>query len=278
MQHFENWEYDINDPSLVSVCDELPLWSAPFGLKLLDTIEYRPDMNVLDIGCGTGFPLLELAGRLGRSCRVYGIDPWKTAVERIRLKLKVWKIQNVEVIHGVAERMPFDDRFFHLIVSNNGINNVDDPEEVLSECFRVARPGCQLVVTVNLPDTMIEFYNMYEETLQKLGKTKEVAKMNEHISARRKPLDATKKMLIDAGFELINVVEDSFKMKFLDGSALMQHPSIKLAFLEPWKGILQENDVEEVFGHLVDRLNSYANAKGELSLTVPLACIDSRKK
>ncbi|MBN1143560.1 MAG: hypothetical protein JXA72_04030 [Bacteroidales bacterium] len=28
--------------SLVDVYDELPLWSAPFGLKLLDFIKYRP--------------------------------------------------------------------------------------------------------------------------------------------------------------------------------------------------------------------------------------------
>ncbi len=57
--------YDLNDPALVSIIDELPLWSAPFGLKLLDKVMFHPNMNVLDLGCGLGFPLLELANRLG---------------------------------------------------------------------------------------------------------------------------------------------------------------------------------------------------------------------
>lgn len=39
-----------------STWDELPLWSAPFGIKILDLIDYKKNINVLDIGCGTGFP------------------------------------------------------------------------------------------------------------------------------------------------------------------------------------------------------------------------------
>ena len=64
---------DLN--KLVNVLDELPLWSAPFGLKLLDAIEYKPNISALDIGFGNGFPLTELAMRLGETSTVYGIDP-----------------------------------------------------------------------------------------------------------------------------------------------------------------------------------------------------------
>ncbi|MBN1577163.1 MAG: hypothetical protein JW913_11460 [Chitinispirillaceae bacterium] len=64
---------------LPDLCDELPFWSAPFGLKLLDLIEYRRNITALDIGFGCGFPLIELAMRLGPTCTVYGIDPWDEA-------------------------------------------------------------------------------------------------------------------------------------------------------------------------------------------------------
>ena len=37
----------------------------------------------------------------------------------------------LEVVHGVAEEMPFGDGCFDLIVSNNGINNVDDPSSFI---------------------------------------------------------------------------------------------------------------------------------------------------
>ena len=44
-------------------------------------------MTVLDVGFGTGFPLLELAQRLGKSATIYGIDPWEAAHERTHLKM-----------------------------------------------------------------------------------------------------------------------------------------------------------------------------------------------
>ena len=54
-----NWEH----PKMVSVIDDMPLWSAPFGFMLLDRIPFEPGMTVLDVGFGTGFPLLEIAQR-----------------------------------------------------------------------------------------------------------------------------------------------------------------------------------------------------------------------
>jgi ubiquinone/menaquinone biosynthesis C-methylase UbiE len=115
---------DTKDPNLVSVIDELPLWSAPFGLRLLDIIELKKNINVLDLGCGLGFPLIELSQRLGQTSQVYGIDPWTEALDRVRYKLQVYNIKNVKLVNGFAENMPFDTDYFDLIASNNGINNV----------------------------------------------------------------------------------------------------------------------------------------------------------
>ncbi|HSR18356.1 MAG TPA: hypothetical protein VLM39_09740, partial [Ignavibacteriaceae bacterium] len=79
MTHFIKTKYDLNSAELVSVIDELSLWAAPFGLRLLEMMKIRKNISVLDIGSGLGFPLLEIAMRLGDSCKVYGIDPWEAA-------------------------------------------------------------------------------------------------------------------------------------------------------------------------------------------------------
>lgn len=116
MQDYLNQEVNTDDFDLVSVIDDLPLWSATFGLRLLDTIELNKNINALDVGCGLGFPLIEIEERLGNTCNVYGIDPWELALERVRLKMKVYDITNVKLIHAYAEKMPFENDFFDLIV------------------------------------------------------------------------------------------------------------------------------------------------------------------
>ena len=149
---------NFNIAGLVDVFDELPFWSAPFGLKLLDHIDYKPAITALDIGFGTGFPLTEIALRLGESSTVYGIDPWKEAIKRLNKKIHFYGITNVRIIQGMAESIPLDNDSVDLIVSNNGINNVSDMDKVLSECSRITRTGGQFVQTMNLDKSMFEFY------------------------------------------------------------------------------------------------------------------------
>ena len=269
--------YDLNDPSLVSILDELPLWSAPFGLKLLDNIIFKQDMNVLDIGCGTGFPLIELANRLGSSCHIFGIDPWTSALKRIQLKTQIQNLSNVVLINGKAEHLPFEDEFFNLIVSNNGINNVENPEAVLTECYRTSLPNAQMIITVNLSATMRQFYSIFEETLREQGKSTEISRMQDHIHEKRKPYYQTILMITNAGFCIKKIYEEAFNMRFLDGSAMFNHFFIKLAFLDNWKKILAPEDQKPIFEILEQKLNNISKLNGALSLTIPYVCIDCRK-
>ena len=43
--------------------------------RLLKHVPLGRNLRVLDVGCSTGFPLLELAQRLGPTCAVVGLDP-----------------------------------------------------------------------------------------------------------------------------------------------------------------------------------------------------------
>jgi len=270
--------FNLNDENLISAIDDLPLWSAPFGLKLLDTVDLKPNLNVLDIGCGLGFPIIELSQRLGNSCNVFGIDPWNKAIERAKLKMKIWEITNLQIIEGKAEELPFENDYFDLIISNNGTNNVDDEEKVFSEIMRTAKTGAQLVITVNLPETMIEFYDVYERVLIENNKIDEVEKLKTHIHSKRKPLSRTREIIENTGFEINEIFEDSFSLRFLDGSTMFNNFFIRLAFMESWRGILNQNDEKTIFDAIENELNKIAEAKGELSLTIPWVCINSSRK
>src|SRR5512138_3082081 len=97
------------------IYDDLPLWSAPFGLKLLQRIRFRPQMNILDIGSGAGFPLIEIAERAGTSSHSFGVDPSADAEKNIPEKIRLKEIPNVRVTRAEAENLPFPDQFFDLI-------------------------------------------------------------------------------------------------------------------------------------------------------------------
>lgn len=269
--------YDIDDPSVVSAIDDLPLWAAPFGMKLLEVVALRSSLRALDIGCGLGFPVIELAGRLGRTSKVFGIDPWEEANRRARAKIRTWGLDNVEIIEGRAESLPFDDAYFDLVVSNNGTNNVDDEDETFREIGRVTKPGAQVVLTMNLRDTMIEFYTVYRGVLRKMTKTEELKRLDAHINEKRKPLSHTKNLIAGAGLELVKLHEDVFVLRYADGTAMLDHFTVKLAFLGSWTAILEPSDIRGVFGAIEQELNRLAEKKGVLTLTVPWVCLDCRR-
>jgi|WetSurMetagenome_2_1015567.scaffolds.fasta_scaffold50784_3 arsenite methyltransferase len=269
--------FDADNPEFVTAIDELALWSAPFGFTLLDTIKLKPNIKALDIGCGTGFPLLELAGRLGESCKVYGIDTWEKAVNRIKEKISLYKITNAEALVASAENLPFENNFFDLIVSNNGINNVQDLEKTLSECFRTLKPGGQFVFTINLPESFKEFYNVFKSTLEELGLLNEIQKMHEHIFDKRKPVEYMEKIVTKIGFKRNKKIENKFYYKFADGNAFFSYPMIRFHFLPLWKEILPPQRAEEIFKQLEIKLDKIAAKEKELVMTIPYVCFECYK-
>ena len=266
----------MKDQSLVY--DETPIWSAPFGLTLLDTVKMVHGINVLDIGSGGGFPMIELAERLGGSCQVYGLDPSDDSNVMISEKIRLKEIRNASVISGVAENIPFEDGFFGLITANNGLNNVQDVEKTLAECYRIAKAGAQMVLTMNLSYTMIEFYEVFEQILEEQEMTGTIQKMHEHIQEKRKPVETWKELILKAGFSITTINVDGFKYRYTDGSAFFKHFFIREAFMKPWKAIIPEKSVSLVFEQIENRLNNIAGERGELVMSVPFVCFDCVKK
>lgn len=267
----------LDTEEVASAFDDLALWSAPFGLALLDTIRMRGVQSVLDVGCGTGFPLIELADRFGPRCRVAGVDPWKVAMERAQAKARTRGLSNLEFVVGKAEALPFPDGWFDLVVSNNGLNNVADMPRALAECARVSRAGAQLVMTANLPASMRAFYDVYEAVLRDRGRADLVPALAAHIDQKRKPVDTLVRWIEDAGYQGVVAHEHAFRLRFSDGTALFRHWFMRLAFVEPWARLAPLDEAGPVLDAIEQRLNAHAAAEGEVSLTVPFACIEATR-
>ncbi len=260
-----DFDADFSSPRVLEAYDELPLWSAMFGLLLLDEIPMANMRNVLDVGCGTGFPLIEIAERLGPASHVHGVDPWTGGLKRAAAKIASRETPNVTLHEGSANAMPFPDSTFDLIVSNLGLNNFDDREGAMRECHRVARNGATIALTTNLQGHMRELYAVFDEVL---GGGDE--KLRTHVE-HRATVKGVRELLETAGFSVTRIVEREGAMRFANGTALLNHYFIKLGFLDGWKSVVPGRE-REVFEKLRDRLDR----EGELRLTIPMAYIEAR--
>ena len=256
--------------------DELPLWSAPFGMLLLDRVPMRAGQTVLDLGAGTGFLTIELAQRCGLSSRVIAVDPWKSGMDRLRHKVEQRTLSNIELLEQDAAMLDLPQASLDVIVSNLGVNNFEDPARVLEVCFRAAKPGAVLVLTTNLAGHMAEFYQVFRRVLIESGQTDRVPVLDTHI-AHRGTVESVAALLQNAGFTLTETVTDSIRMRFADGSALLRHHFIRLGFMPGWKLVASPEQIDQTFERLEHQLNALARQHGELSLTVPMACLVARK-
>src|SRR3954468_7995663 len=232
---FLNFDPDFNSPRVIAAYDEVALWSAMFGLLLLEEVPLANVTKVLDAGCGTGFPLIELAERLGRRAHVHGIDPWSAGLKRAAEKIAGRGTPNVTLHEGSASSMPFPDATFDLIVSNLGVNNFDDRAAAIRECRRVAKIGARLALTTNLPGHMREFYEVLADVVRDDAEAS--TRLREHIE-HRASIDSIAQTLEAGGFEITRSVTQESFMRFADGTALLNHYFIKLGFLDAWKKVV----------------------------------------
>jgi SAM-dependent methyltransferase len=97
--------------------------------------------RVVDIGAGAGFDCF-VAGRLtGPTGEVVGVDMTKEMLAKSRATAKSIGMANVEFREGLAERLPVEDGWADVVISNGVINLCPDKRAVFSEIHRVLRPG-----------------------------------------------------------------------------------------------------------------------------------------
>jgi ubiquinone/menaquinone biosynthesis C-methylase UbiE len=120
-------------------------------------LEAVPAPNaVLDIGCGTGALLRTLATRLRSQATLIGIDPAPTMIEVARIEVgqatsaavraEAAARPRLSLALATAERLPFADRSFDLVVTTVSFDHWADQPAGLAEVRRVLRPEGRLVL------------------------------------------------------------------------------------------------------------------------------------
>jgi SAM-dependent methyltransferase len=104
-------------------------------------------LDVLDLGCGTGFVSARLA-RLG--ARPVGVDPTPAQLETARRMMELVG-PTFPLVEAPGEAVPLPDASFDLVLSEHGAAAWADPYRWIPEAHRLLRPGGMLVFLHTTP-------------------------------------------------------------------------------------------------------------------------------
>ncbi|HTX20507.1 MAG TPA: bifunctional demethylmenaquinone methyltransferase/2-methoxy-6-polyprenyl-1,4-benzoquinol methylase UbiE [Candidatus Aquilonibacter sp.] len=102
--------------------------------------------RALDLCCGTGDLAFALARR---GAEVTGLDfseKMLEVAEARRRKNSKLKTQNLKLVQGDAQQIPFPDNSFDAVTVGYGLRNLTSWEKGLEEMIRVAKPGGRIVI------------------------------------------------------------------------------------------------------------------------------------
>lgn len=126
----------------------------------------QPGDTVIDLGSGAGNDCFVARHETGESGKVIGIDFTEAMIKKARANAEKLGYNNVEFRQGDIDDMPVSDSVADVVVSNCVLNLVPDKQKVISEIFRVLKPGghfsiSDIVLVGDLPEALREDAEMY---------------------------------------------------------------------------------------------------------------------
>jgi SAM-dependent methyltransferase len=114
--------------------------SAAYLLPLL-----KPEMTILDVGCGPGTITADLAARVPQG-HITGLDAAPDVLGKAHAHATERGVQNIAFAPGDVHALPFPDASFDVVHAHQVLQHITDPVQALREMRRVTRPGGLIAV------------------------------------------------------------------------------------------------------------------------------------
>ncbi|WP_144632424.1 class I SAM-dependent methyltransferase [Bordetella genomosp. 13] len=187
----------------------------------------HPQARVLDLGCGGGHVSFHVAPRVAH---VTAYDLSQQMLDVVAAEAARRGLSNVATCRGKAERLPFGDEEFDLVMCRYSTHHWSDPGKALREALRVLKPrGTAVFVDVVSPGQAL-----LDTWLQAI----EVLRDTSHV--RNYSASEWTRMLAEAGFVPRGWTPRRLPLEFSSWVARMRTPDTLVAALRHLSGIAPE--------------------------------------
>jgi demethylphylloquinol methyltransferase len=107
----------------------------------------KPGNTCIDLCCGSGDLSLQMARRVGKTGKVYGVDFSYELLEVAKERgQNIYPEPHITWIEADVLDLPFEDNYFDAATMGYGLRNVIDIPRCLQELHRVLKPGAKAAI------------------------------------------------------------------------------------------------------------------------------------
>lgn len=128
---------------------------------VMERMHVEQGTKALDVCCGTGDWSIALANAVGENGQVIGLDFSKNMLSIAEEKRNALQVEQLELMHGNAMELPFEDNTFDYVTIGFGLRNVPDYMTVLKEMYRVVKPNGKVVCLETSQPEIVGFKQLY---------------------------------------------------------------------------------------------------------------------
>jgi ubiquinone/menaquinone biosynthesis C-methylase UbiE len=254
-----------------------PVWGSRFGKMLLRNLAVPEKGQILDISCGTGYPLVEVLRRKSDGTRVIAIDASSAMLDIARRKVADLGGKGVFFrTESPLPRLSFADDVYDLVLCNLGLAEMPNLKAALNDFARVTKLGGEVRCTLPLAGTWQELLDVFREVLVKHDKHEALDRLDRHVAAYP-TVDDCCGLMLAAGLEPTVEVEE-FSLLFKSSREFFFAPVIEYGPLPEWKEIAGSGqELQDVFWYIKEAIDAYFGERA-FQVTVKAGCLIGRKR
>ncbi len=155
--------------------------------------------DILELGCGTGANLEFYPATINRLVLT---EPSYHMCQRLKEKIPIYKLSNVEILNDRAESLSLPDRSFDVVICTLVLCSVNNLEKTLAEIHRILRPQGQLIFIEHVAA---------ENNLRRYRWQCHLYFLWKHITDGCHTNRCTENAIINAGFKILNIGRQSMR-------------------------------------------------------------------